>query len=76
MSPHLQESRIIEVGCGTGWLVQRMAAYGDVTGTDLADEVIRRGMVIRKRKALQPQNQEVPCVPLGRFCTGAAKAVR
>ena len=29
---------ILEVGCGTGWLCEKLAAYGNVTGTDLSDE--------------------------------------
>ena len=33
---------IIEVGCGSGWLCERLQAYGQVTGTDLADEVLGR----------------------------------
>lgn len=32
--------RILEVGCGTGWMVSRLLAFGDVTGTDLSDEVL------------------------------------
>lgn len=34
--------RLLEVGCGTGWLSERLRAYGEVTATDLADEVIAR----------------------------------
>lgn len=34
--------RIIEVGCGTGWLCERLRKFGTVTGTDLADEVLAR----------------------------------
>ena len=33
---------LLEVGCGTGWMSERLAAYGRVTGVDLADEVIER----------------------------------
>ena len=33
---------IIDVGCGTGWLSERLTAHGNVTGTDLADEVVDR----------------------------------
>ncbi len=32
--------RILEVGCGTGWMVSRLLRFGDVTGTDLSDEVL------------------------------------
>lgn len=33
---------VLEVGCGTGWLCERLVPYGRVTGTDLADEVLAR----------------------------------
>jgi SAM-dependent methyltransferase len=32
---------ILEVGCGSGWLAPRLSAFGRLTATDLADEVIR-----------------------------------
>lgn len=34
--------RIIEVGCGAGWLCPTLAQFGRVTGTDLSDEVLTR----------------------------------
>lgn len=37
--------RILDVGCGAGWLSERLAPYGDVTGVDLADEVLERARV-------------------------------
>jgi len=33
---------IIEVGCGSGWMCERLVRYGDVTGTDLSHEVLER----------------------------------
>jgi 2-polyprenyl-3-methyl-5-hydroxy-6-metoxy-1,4-benzoquinol methylase len=33
---------IIDIGCGTGWLCAQLLAFGRVTGTDLANEVIER----------------------------------
>jgi 2-polyprenyl-3-methyl-5-hydroxy-6-metoxy-1,4-benzoquinol methylase len=36
----LQRPNIIDLGCGTGWLTERLAAYGMVTGVDLSDEAI------------------------------------
>lgn len=33
---------ILEVGCGAGWLSPYLVAFGKVTGTDLADELIAR----------------------------------
>jgi SAM-dependent methyltransferase len=33
---------ILEVGCGSGWLSSRLDAFGKVTGTDLANEVLPR----------------------------------
>jgi 2-polyprenyl-3-methyl-5-hydroxy-6-metoxy-1,4-benzoquinol methylase len=33
---------IIDVGCGAGWMCEALCAYGKVTGTDFADEVVRQ----------------------------------
>jgi SAM-dependent methyltransferase len=34
--------KLIEVGCGTGWLCERLRKYGKVTGVDLSDEVLQQ----------------------------------
>jgi 2-polyprenyl-3-methyl-5-hydroxy-6-metoxy-1,4-benzoquinol methylase len=34
--------KILEVGCGAGWLCPQLAKFGRVTGTDLSDEVLAR----------------------------------
>jgi 2-polyprenyl-3-methyl-5-hydroxy-6-metoxy-1,4-benzoquinol methylase len=34
--------KIIDVGCGAGWLCEQLACFGQVTGTDLSDEVLAR----------------------------------
>lgn len=31
---------ILEVGCGSGWMCERLAAFGQVTGTDLSQKVL------------------------------------
>ena len=31
---------IIEIGCGTGWMCDRLRKFGSVTGVDLSDEVL------------------------------------
>jgi 2-polyprenyl-3-methyl-5-hydroxy-6-metoxy-1,4-benzoquinol methylase len=33
---------ILEVGCGSGWLCEQLLGFGQITGTDLADEVLPR----------------------------------
>jgi 2-polyprenyl-3-methyl-5-hydroxy-6-metoxy-1,4-benzoquinol methylase len=33
---------ILEVGCGTGWLCPQLRRFGQVTATDLSDEVLAR----------------------------------
>ncbi len=37
-----RDLRILEAGCGAGWMAARMRPYGAVTGVDLADEVLDR----------------------------------
>jgi len=39
---HAADLRILDVGCGAGWLSSALDRYGTVTGVDLADEVIAR----------------------------------
>jgi SAM-dependent methyltransferase len=38
----LDAPRVLEIGCGNGWLSARLAAIGPTTAIDLADEVIAR----------------------------------
>jgi 2-polyprenyl-3-methyl-5-hydroxy-6-metoxy-1,4-benzoquinol methylase len=33
---------IIDIGCGTGWMCERLSKYGRVTGVDLSDHVLER----------------------------------
>lgn len=33
---------ILDAGCGTGWMTERLLPFGAVVGTDLADEVVDR----------------------------------
>ena len=35
-------SAILDAGCGTGWMTERLLPFGTVVGTDLADEVVDR----------------------------------
>jgi SAM-dependent methyltransferase len=40
--------RVLDVGCGSGWLVRRLAALvpdGSVMGIDVSDEMVRRGQL-------------------------------
>lgn len=39
---HRTDLQILETGCGSGWMCERMSAFGHVTGVDLADEVIAK----------------------------------
>jgi len=34
--------KILEAGCGSGWLCEAMSHYGRVTGVDLSDQVLSR----------------------------------
>lgn len=38
----LERPRILDLGCGTGWLTEKLAAYGQATGIDLSDVVIAK----------------------------------
>jgi 2-polyprenyl-3-methyl-5-hydroxy-6-metoxy-1,4-benzoquinol methylase len=37
-----RDLKIIEVGCGAGWLCTHLVRFGQVTATDLSDEVLTR----------------------------------
>ena len=37
-----RQLRLLDAGCGTGWMSQALTAHGSVVGTDLADEVVAR----------------------------------
>jgi SAM-dependent methyltransferase len=39
----LDSARILDVGCGTGWLGNSLAQFGEVTGTDLSAAAIEEG---------------------------------
>lgn len=36
-----EKRNILEVGCGNGWLSERLAKLGRITGVDIADEAIQ-----------------------------------
>jgi SAM-dependent methyltransferase len=40
-SLNLRQPRIREIGCGNGWLAERLLSFGRVTGVDIADEAIQ-----------------------------------
>jgi 2-polyprenyl-3-methyl-5-hydroxy-6-metoxy-1,4-benzoquinol methylase len=40
-----QELRILDVGCGTGWMSERLSRFGQVTAIDIADEVLERARI-------------------------------
>lgn len=37
-----RDLRLIDIGCGAGWLCEDLQHYGRTTGTDLSDEVLAR----------------------------------
>ncbi|HEY1471582.1 MAG TPA: class I SAM-dependent methyltransferase [Candidatus Acidoferrum sp.] len=41
-SLNLERPRILEIGCGNGWLAEQLASFGPVTGVDIADEAIQQ----------------------------------
>jgi 2-polyprenyl-3-methyl-5-hydroxy-6-metoxy-1,4-benzoquinol methylase len=36
----IEHPKILDFGCGTGWLTERLAEFGEATGIDLAENVI------------------------------------
>ena len=40
-SLNLERPRILEIGCGNGWLTERLLSFGPVTGVDIADAAIQ-----------------------------------
>jgi 2-polyprenyl-3-methyl-5-hydroxy-6-metoxy-1,4-benzoquinol methylase len=43
MTPAGEPARILEVGCGTGWLAATLTSYGQVTAFDLSERSIALG---------------------------------
>lgn len=41
-SLRLDRPAILDLGCGTGWLTEKLAEYGQATGIDLSDAVLER----------------------------------
>lgn len=39
---NLERPRILEIGCGNGWLAERLVSFGPVTGVDIADQAIQQ----------------------------------
>ena len=37
-----RDLQLIDIGCGAGWLCEKLVPYGRVVGTDLSDEVLAR----------------------------------
>ena len=40
-----QDLNLIEVGCGAGWFCPKLTPFGEVTATDLSDEVLARAKI-------------------------------
>ena len=62
--------RLLDVGCGSGWLVRRVAArvpQGSVVGIDLSDEMLRRAKVanagIPHAQFLLAPAEQIPVLP-------------
>lgn len=61
--------KILEVGCGTGWLSKDLATYGSVVGVDIADEAIEMaGKRVPEGQFFAGDFMQVD-LPLGHFDT-------
>lgn len=38
----IRDADVLDAGCGTGWMSERLVRFGRVTGIDIADEVVGR----------------------------------
>lgn len=61
-----RDLEVLECGCGTGWLSERLIPFGHVTGVDLADEVI--GDAQRRVPAATFIAGDFMAIPLGSEC--------
>jgi SAM-dependent methyltransferase len=59
--------RVLDVGCGSGWLVRRLAEHlpkGAIVGVDVSDEMVRRaqlaGAALPNASFLQGTAEEIP----------------
>lgn len=62
--------RVLDVGCGSGWLARRLAALvpeGSVAGIDVSDEMIRRAQRassgVRNTQFFQGTVEQIPAAP-------------
>lgn len=44
-SHRVTRANILDAGCGTGWMAEKLLEFGSVTGIDLADDVVARARV-------------------------------
>ncbi len=63
----LSHARILEIGCGTGWLSSKLKSFGKVTGVDLGIEIIEAAK--RREPSVEFISGDIFKVglPLGRF---------
>jgi ubiquinone/menaquinone biosynthesis C-methylase UbiE len=61
---------VLDVGCGSGWLVRRLAAHlhnGSVVGIDVADEMVRRAQLastgVHNASFIHGAAEEIPSLP-------------
>jgi 2-polyprenyl-3-methyl-5-hydroxy-6-metoxy-1,4-benzoquinol methylase len=66
-SLQLDSPRILDLGCGSGWLTEQLSAFGPATGIDLSDECIAKARVRAPHIDYMAGNMFEAPLPLGHF---------
>ena len=63
----IQNAKILEVGCGTGWLSSQLCEFGKVTAVDLGKEIIETAKALYPEVDFRSGNIHMLDLPLNSF---------